>query len=137
LSKEQSHAEVTNSNIEQYRLSTPEIVDYDKQFMEQLMAYLEQHISDSDLSVEDMAEALCTNRTKLFTKLKSLVGLSPIDFVRHLRIHRAIEMVANSKEPFSQIAYSIGFTDQRYFSRVFKKETGMTPSEYRQQANRS
>ncbi len=137
LSKEQSHAEVTNSNIEQYRLSTPEIVDYDKQFMEQLMAYLEQHISDSDLSVEDMAEALCTNRTKLFTKLKSLVGLSPIDFVRHLRIHRAIEMVANSKEPFSQIAYSIGFTDQRYFSRVFKKETGMTPSEYRRQANRS
>ncbi len=131
LSREQSTKEDAK---EEYRLSTPEIVDYDKQFMEKLMAYLEKHVSDSDLRIEDMASAVAMNRTTLFTKLKSITGMSPVDFVRHLRMQRAIEMVAKSEEPFAQIAYSIGFTDQRYFSRVFKKETGMTPSEYRQQA---
>ncbi len=131
LSREQSTKEDAK---EEYRLSTPKIVDYDKQFMEKLMAYLEKHVSDSDLRIEDMASAVAMNRTTLFTKLKSITGMSPVDFVRHLRMQRAIEMVAKSEEPFAQIAYSIGFTDQRYFSRVFKKETGMTPSEYRQQA---
>ena len=119
---------------ESYRLSTPEIVDYDKRMMEKLMEYLEEHIGDSDLRINDMAQFVGMNRATLFTKLKSIVGMTPVDFVRHLRMQRAIELVAKSEEPFSQIAYSIGFTDSRYFSRVFKKETGMTPSEYRAKA---
>ncbi len=114
-----------------YSLSSPEIVDYDKQMMERLMQYLEEHIADANLRVSDMAQAAGVNRSSLFVKLKSIVGMTPVDFVRQLRIRRAIELVAKSDEAFSQIAYTVGFADPRYFSRIFKKETGMTPSEYR------
>ncbi len=114
-----------------YRLSSPEIVDYDKKMMESLMAYLEEHIADANLRVNDMAKAVGINRSALFIKMKSIVGMTPVDFVRQLRMQRAMELVAKSTESFSQIAYAVGFTDPRYFSRVFKKETGMTPSEYR------
>ena len=63
--------------------------------------------------------------------------MTPVDFVRHVRMQRAEELVARSKEPFSQIAYSVGFTDPKYFSKCFKKETGMAPSEYRAKAKAS
>lgn len=61
--------------------------------------------------------------------------MAPLDFVRHLRMQRAEELVEKSDATFSEIAYSVGFTDPKYFTKCFKKETGMTPSEYRQKAN--
>ena len=58
--------------------------------------------------------------------------MSPVDFLRHVRIQRAEELIKRSNYPVSQIAYAVGFSDPKYFSKCFKKETGMTPSEYRE-----
>ena len=60
--------------------------------------------------------------------------MPPSDFLRRLRMQRAEELIARSKMNFSQIAFNVGFSDPKYFTKCFKKETGMTPSEYRQQA---
>ena len=57
--------------------------------------------------------------------------MSPVGFVRHIRILRAEELISQTEDSFSQIAYAVGFSDPKYFTKVFKKETGMTPSEYR------
>lgn len=114
-----------------YRLSSVKIVDYDREIMARLMDYLEEHISEADLRVEDMAAAVNLGRTVFFTKLKSIVGMSPTDFLRSLRVKRASEMLAKSKLTVAEISIAVGFSDQRYFSRVFKKEMGVTPTEYR------
>ena len=115
------------------RLRAANIVDTDKQLMEQLLNYIEDNISNPDLKIEDLATALCLGRTVFYNKVKTLVGMSPVELLRHIRIQHAEEFVAKSNEPFSQIAYSVGFSDPRYFGKCFKKQTGLTPSEYREQ----
>lgn len=117
---------------ENFKIQSPEIVDADKEMMEKLMGYLEAHIGDADLKVEDLAATVNLGRTVFYGKMKSIVGMAPVDFVRHIRMQRAEELVTKSKLTFSQIAYSVGYSDPKYFSKCFKKETGMTPSEYRQ-----
>ncbi len=114
-----------------YRLSSVKIVDYDRDMMSRLMDYLETHIGEAELRVEDMAAAVNLGRTVFFTKLKSITGMSPTDFLRSLRVKRASEMLAKSKLTVAEISIAVGFSDQRYFSRVFKKEMGVTPTEYR------
>ena len=114
-----------------FHLEAPQIVDADNEMMKQLLAYLEEHISDPTLKIEDLADAVHLGRSVFYGKIKSIVGMTPIDFVRHIRMRRAEELVAKSNYPFSQIAYLVGFSDPKYFSKCFKKETGMTPSEYR------
>lgn len=117
-----------------YKLETPQIVDADKEMMKQLLAFLEEHIDDANLKIEDLADAVRLGRSVFYGKIKSMVGMTPVDFVRHIRMQRAEELIAKSNYPFSQIAYMVGFSDPKYFSKCFKKETGMTPSEYREKA---
>ena len=118
----------------EFKLNSPEIIDQDKVMMDKLMAYLEAHIDDSELKMDDMAQAVNLGRTVFYGKMKSIVGMAPVEFVRHIRMQRAEELIAKSKESLSQIAYAVGFTDPKYFSKCFKKETGMSPSEYRAKA---
>ena len=100
--------------------------------MNTLMLFIEQHISDSNLKIEDMAETVNMGRTVFYKKMTELVGMSPSDFLRSVRMQRARQLIAKSRMTFSEIAYNVGFTDPKYFSKCFKKDTGMTPSEYRE-----
>lgn len=121
-------------NKDTYRLESPQIVDADKEMMKQLMVYLEENISNPEIKIEDLASSVNLSRSVFYGKIKSIVGMSPVDFVKHIRILRAEEMIVKSDYSFSQIAYAVGFSDPKYFSKCFKKETGMTPSEYRDRA---
>ena len=125
-SKEQSHSV-------KYALSEPEIVNPDEEMMNQLMAYIEQRISDENLRIEDMAEAVGMGRTVFYGKIKELMGVSPSDFLKQIRMQRAEQLIRKSRMTFSEIAYAVGFTDPKYFTKCFKKQTGLTPSEYRSQ----
>lgn len=116
----------------EYRLEAPEIIDADQKMMEQLMKFLEGQISNADLRIEDMADAVCMGRTVFYSKLRSIVGMSPSDFLRRLRMQRAEVLIVRSQQTVSQIAYAVGYSDPKYFAKCFKKDTGMTPSEYRE-----
>ena len=116
------------------RLRATNIVDSDKQMMERLLAYIEEHLADTELKIEDLATAVNMGRTVFYNKVKAIVGMSPVELLRHIRIQHAEDMIAKSNEPFSQIAYAVGFSDARYFGKCFKKQTGLTPSEYRDQS---
>lgn len=117
-----------------YRLESPQIADADQEMMTKLLKFLESRIDDENLKIEELAEAVNLGRTVFYGKIKSLVGVSPSDFLRHIRMQRAAELIAKSKMNFSQIAFNVGFSDPKYFTKCFKKETGMTPSEYRNHA---
>lgn len=120
----------------EWKLESPQIADADQEMMEKLLRFMEEHIADEDLKIEELAEAVHMGRTVFYGKIKALVGMSPSDFLRRLRMQRAEELIARSKMNFSQIAFRVGFSDPKYFTKCFKKETGMTPSEYRLQATR-
>lgn len=115
----------------EYRLEAPEIVDTDQEMMEKLMKFLEANISEQDLKIEDMADAVNLGRTVFYGKIKSIVGMAPFDFLRHIRMQRAEDLISRSQMNISEVAYAVGFTDPKYFTKCFKKETGMTPTEYR------
>lgn len=116
------------------RLQPANIVDADKQMMENLLAYIDEHISNPELKIEDLASAVCLGRTVFYSKVRKLLGISPVELLRQIRIQRAEELVAKSREPYSRIAYAVGFNDPRYFSKCFKAQTGLTPSEYRERS---
>lgn len=117
-----------------YQLESPQIVDADNEMMKRLLDYLEKHLGDTSLRIEDLAEAVNLGRSVFYGKIKSIVGMSPVDFLRHIRMQRAEELIVKSNYNFSQIAYMVGFSDPKYFTKCFKKDKGMTPSEYRERA---
>lgn len=115
------------------RLKTTNIVDSDRQMLDRLLAYIDENMGNPELVIEDLASAVCLGRTVFYNKVKTMTGTSPVELLRHLRIQRAEDMIAQTSEPFSQIAYAVGFSDPKYFGKCFKKQTGLTPSEYREQ----
>lgn len=99
---------------------------------EKIVQFINENMSNPDLKIDDIAVAMGMSRSVLYGKIKNAVGMKPIDFVRHIRIMRATELLCNTDETLSSIAYSLGFSDPKYFSKVFKKEMGIIPSEYRE-----
>ena len=119
-----------------FLLRKTEIIDEDKVFMDKLMQYIELHISDTEVKVDDLAAAVGMGRSTFYSRLKQIADLSPNDFLRHVRMKKAEELVQDSLMTFSQIAYTVGFSDPKYFGKCFKKHTGMSPSEYRKGAKK-
>lgn len=113
----------------------PPLVPYDKIFIEQLMALMEEHMSNSELVVEDLARSFAMGRTVFYNKVKTILGITPIEFINEVRIKRAVQLLNNGERNISQVAYTTGFNDPKYFSRCFKKHTGMTPVQYRELKN--
>lgn len=107
------------------------ISEYDKNLMEKVKEYIEGHIEDSDLVIDDLASNLCLSRTVFYKKIKTLFGLSPINLVSYMRVAKAIQLVETSDHSLSEIAYLCGFNSSSYFTTCFKKQTGMTPTDYK------
>lgn len=103
----------------------------DDAFMKRVMIFAEQHLSDADINMNDMAMATATSRSVLNRRMKTILGISPAEFIREARIQKASNMLAESDTPISEIAFCCGFSDPKYFTRIFKNVTGHTPSDYR------
>ncbi|MGV3604391.1 MAG: response regulator, partial [Dyadobacter fermentans] len=102
----------------------------DDKFLMKAKETVEANMEDALFSVEKMAEEMNLSRTQLLRKLKALTGLAPNDFIRDLRLQKAAEMIRQKADTITQIGYAVGFSDQSYFSKSFKKEFGETPTEY-------
>lgn len=102
----------------------------DEKFLHRVRTIVEENMGDVSFSVEDLAEKANLNRTQLLRKLKGLTGLSPTDFVKDLRLKKAADMIRQRSDTISQIGYAVGFNDQSYFSKCFKKQFGVSPKEY-------
>jgi len=108
----------------------PAMKPEDEAFMKRAMTFIEQHLGDADINIGDMAEATATSRSGLNRKMKSLLGVTPLDFIREARIRKACQMLKNGAS-VNDAAYSCGFSDPKYFGKCFKAEMGMTPTEYK------
>ncbi len=106
----------------------------DQLFLEKLVGTVEEEIGSSSFSVGELARELAMSVSQLSRKLSALIGQTPGQFIRTMRLERAATLVAAGAGTLSEIAYTVGFADQAHFSRSFKKHFGQTPSEYRRAA---
>ena len=100
----------------------------DERFVEQLQKTIEQHMDDSDFNVEALSEELSMSRAQLFRKTKTLMGVSPVELIRHIRLRKAKQMLLNTDMTIQQVAYSVGFTSPSYFSKCYRELFGSLPT---------
>lgn len=121
--------DITQTDPEEY--ITPEV-----RFLRQATAVVEAHLDDEDWSIDPFATELCISHTVLYQKLKSAVGLSPIEFIREVRLKKACQLIREGHHNIASISYMVGFSDPKYFTRVFKKRFGTPPSQYPKKGKR-
>ncbi len=102
----------------------------DKHFMEELYKLMEEELSNSELDVTRITKLLLISRTKLYYKIKGLTGETPSNFFRTYKLNRAAELLKSGQYTVSEISDKCGFSTQSHFSVVFKKQFGVTPSEF-------
>jgi len=112
-------------------LSQPLIKNTDDEFIRKVMDYIEKNIEQSDIKIDDVAYDLGLSRTGFYRKMKTLIGISPIELIMEMRIKRAMQYIENSDYRFTEIAYKTGFNEPQYFSKCFRKQVGKSPSEYK------
>lgn len=103
----------------------------DEAFISKVMKVATDHLSDGDFTVEMMASEMNMSRSVLFKKLKAITGLSPKEYLKILRMRHAAELITKTSHSISEITYMVGINDPHYFSNCFKKQYGMSPTEYR------
>ncbi|RRB03974.1 hybrid sensor histidine kinase/response regulator transcription factor [Larkinella rosea] len=102
----------------------------EEQFLQKAIASIEAHIDDPHFDVEQLEEAMNLSRMQLYRKLKSIVNLSGAEFIRQVRLKRAMQLLESGHYNVSEVAWQVGFNDPAYFSRCFKKEFGKAPLEF-------
>ena len=122
-------SEATNTeDIEENALS-----EQDKKFMDELYALMERELSNSELNVNAITRELFISRTKLYYKIKALTGEKPNEFFKKFKLNRAAELLKSGKYNVSEVSYMTGFSSLTVFSRNFKAQFDMTPTEYMKQ----
>ena len=112
-------------------IAQPKITPEDEKLVDKITKYIEAHLDDTELSVEQMATDIGMSRVQLYRRLVSVTGKTPSEFIRLIRLRHAERLLAESQLTVSEIAYRVGFSSQRYFSRCFKDLYGYMPSQYK------
>ncbi len=122
-----SHSEQKEEKVEE----EPKTEVKENAFILRFKAIVEEKMTDSNLSVEDIGAEMNLSRVQLYRKVKALTGCSPVDLLRKARLSEAFRLLSESDLSVSEIAYRVGFTSPSYFSKCFKEEFGKVPGETR------
>ncbi len=106
------------------------VTSVDEKFLTTASEVLEENISNSEFSVEDLARQTGLSPVHLYRKFKFLTGMSSNDFIKTFRMKRAAQLLQKNKLRISEVAYAVGFNDPRYFRKCFKAEFGKSPTDY-------
>ena len=101
----------------------------DKDFIQKLLNYINENLSDSNLAVEDIAKHLNLSRSQLYRKVKALTGQTANEFIRRIRLEKAKQILEKGNANISEACYSVGFASPSYFSKCFKAHFGVLPTE--------
>lgn len=112
-----------------------EMTANDRKFLADVDKYIKDMMGDPDTSVESMSAHLCMSRVQLYKRMVSLTGTTPSEYLRAKRIKRAEELIHSDELNISEIAYTVGFNNPRYFSKYFQEAYGLTPSQYKKKLN--
>ncbi|MDU1890350.1 MAG: two-component regulator propeller domain-containing protein [Dysgonomonas sp.] len=105
----------------------------DEQFMNKLVNHIHDNIIDTNFNVEKLAELVNVSRSSLHRKVRALTGLPPTDFIRLIRLKKAAEMIIENDYNINEVCYLVGINSPSYFIKIFSKQFGMTPKEFKNQ----
>ena len=132
------HTESNNSvTPHEYQPKAVMIASHDDEMMLKIMDLIENNIDNTEFSVEEMGQYVGMSRSVFFKKLKSLTGLSPLEFVRDIKMKRAAQLLETGELMVKEVASRVGITDTRYFAKCFKAKYGMIPQEYKTNVGKS
>ena len=108
----------------------------DELLMERIMKVVNKHLSDSDFNVETLTSEVGISRAQLHRKMKEMTGLPVSEFIRNIRLEQAVRLLEEQKINVTQVAYTVGFSNLAHFSTVFRKQFGVSPTEYMERKNK-
>ena len=109
---------------------TETISQLDRQFLSDITAYIEQNISNQNITMAMVGDSVNMSHSTLYRKIKALTGISGNEFIRKVRLHHSLHLMIHEHRNISEAAYESGFNNIPYFRNCFKEEYGMTPTEY-------
>jgi len=110
--------------------SIGEMESENEKLINKVLLYIDENLHNPQLSVEAMAKHLCMSRASLYNKVLEITGMSPVEFIRSVKLEKAVILLERSDLSIAQIAYEVGFSTPNYFARAFKTKFNMVPSEY-------
>lgn len=114
-------------------IATPErieAVSYDEKVLANVTHLIEEHISDSELNVNALCGWADLNNKQLYRKIKQLTGMTPVDYIKSIRMKKAAMLLKQQKFTVAEVMYMVGFSNHSYFSKCFQQEFGLTPKQY-------
>lgn len=112
------------------QLEDVEVASGDEKLLRNVVEYIEKNISNDRLSVEELSREMAMSRVSLYKKLLMLTGKSPLEFIRSVKMKRAAQLLASGQMTIAMVSYEVGFNSPTYFTRTFKEEFKLLPSEY-------
>lgn len=111
-------------------LSKEPVSEIDKGFADRFRRLIEENMSDSELSVEELGSKMGMSRVQLYRKIKALTNYSPVELLRIARLKKAASLLASSEKTISEITYEVGFTSPSYFTKCYKEYFGESPTDF-------
>ena len=100
----------------------------DKEFIKTVLDYINKNLSDTELSVEDLAAKVFLSRSQLYRKIKTLTGVSVNEFIRNVRLEKAKELIELGNDNITEISFKTGFSSPSYFTKCYKEKYGHLPT---------
>lgn len=121
-----------NKFTQQFTLQPSDVIieSSDEEFLNKVLQLLEENISNSEFNVNQFAAEIGMSTPIFYKKIKALTGLTVNNFVKSIRLKRAVQLLNQNAGNVSEIAYMVGFNDAKYFSKEFRKQFGKTPSSF-------
>lgn len=123
---------IKDTYIKQIKVESKEveIKSDDTMFLNKVLLYIEDNLNDPKLSVEDLSKNMGMSRGTLYNKILETTGFSPIEFIRSVKLEKALVLLEKSNMNVAQISYCVGFATPNYFGKSFKAKYNMLPTEY-------
>lgn len=99
-------------------------------WLQKAIAHVEEHLSDENYNVEQLASQLCMSRMTFYRKIQSATGQKPTEFIRTIRLRRAAELLRQGHMTITEVSYATGFSSVSYFSRCFRTMFGVPPTQF-------
>lgn len=105
----------------------------DENFLEKATNFILENIEDPNFNVEELAANMCMSRSSLHRRIKTILNMSPIDFIRFIKLKKAAELILENKYRTTELCFMVGISSPSYLIKLFQKQYGLTPKEFAKQ----